>query len=93
MKKKIKEEDFNPYCSVCGTCGFIGCCGIRNFLLNHVVGKTNCDYEELVLSDLIITLNSHRPKDGQFEYLTKCPKCKSFKCSGWHPVKLKNKKK
>ena len=27
----LYEEDESPYCEVCGHCGEIGCCGIKNF--------------------------------------------------------------
>jgi hypothetical protein len=74
------------YCPICGTCGFIGCCGIRNFLLKHVVGKTNCSNERQILNDLIMELNMGRDENDQIDYLRKCPKCKTYKCSGWHEV-------
>ncbi len=38
-----KEE--SPYCEICGHCGEIGCCGIINFVENHIKGKINCKYE------------------------------------------------
>lgn len=49
----MSEEDYNPYCEVCGTCGYIGCCGIRNFINEHIEGKTNCKNEEVIISELI----------------------------------------
>lgn len=49
-----KEEiDESPYCEVCGTCGCIDCCGIRNFIAEHIEGKTNCKNESWVIQDLI----------------------------------------
>ena len=47
------EEYESPYCEVCGTCGYIGCCGIRNFIEEHIKGKTNCKNEDLIISELI----------------------------------------
>jgi len=49
---KLTEED-NPYCEVCGGCGYIGCCGIRGFLEKHVRGKTNCKNEDGFIQDII----------------------------------------
>ena len=48
-----KEIDESPYCEVCGTCGCIGCCGIRNFIAEHIEGKTNCKNEGWIIQDLI----------------------------------------
>lgn len=52
MKKNVEEYE-SPYCDVCGHCGYIGCCGIRNFIANHIEGKTNCKNESLIIDDLI----------------------------------------
>ncbi len=46
-------DEQSPYCEVCGHCGEIGCCGIRNFITNHIEGKTNCKNEKLIISELI----------------------------------------
>ena len=48
-----KEEYESPYCDVCGTCGYIGCCGIRNFISEHIQGKTNCKNEDLIINESI----------------------------------------
>lgn len=48
-----KEIDESPYCEICGTCGCIGCCGIRNFISEHIEGKTNCKNEGWIIQDLI----------------------------------------
>ena len=53
MNKDFEEEYESPYCEVCGTCGYIGCCGIRNFIEEHIKGKTNCKNEDLIISELI----------------------------------------
>ncbi len=47
------EDEQSPYCEICGHCGEIGCCGIRNFIEEHIKGKTNCKNEDCVISDLI----------------------------------------
>lgn len=47
------EDDYNPYCEVCGTCGYLGCCGIRNFIEEHIKGKTNCKNENIIINELI----------------------------------------
>lgn len=57
-KKEIEieiesETDFSPYCSECGGCGIVDCCGIKEFLKKHVVGKTNCLNEESFVSSII----------------------------------------
>lgn len=52
MKKNVEEYE-SPYCDVCGHCGYIGCCGIRNFIAEHIEGKTNCKNESLVIDELI----------------------------------------
>ena len=50
----MSEEEFeSPYCEVCGHCGEIGCCGIRNFISEHIEGKTNCKNEGLIINELI----------------------------------------
>lgn len=50
----MSEEDIeSPYCEVCGTCGYIGCCGIRNFIKEHIEGKTNCKNEDIIINELI----------------------------------------
>lgn len=50
----MSEEDLeSPYCEVCGTCGYIGCCGIRNFIEEHIEGKTNCKNENIIINELI----------------------------------------
>ena len=46
-------DEQSPYCEACGTCGYIGCCGIRNFIEEHIKGKTNCKNEDSIISDLI----------------------------------------
>ena len=43
----------SPYCEKCGGCGYIGCCGIVDFLIKHVTGKTNCLNEGSFLSDIL----------------------------------------
>lgn len=47
------KDEQSPYCEVCGHCGEIGCCGIRNFIEEHIKGKTNCKNEDFVICDLI----------------------------------------
>lgn len=50
----MSEEEYeSPYCEVCGHCGEIGCCGIRNFIEEHIEGKTNCKNEGLIINELI----------------------------------------
>lgn len=52
--KQIAEEEYeSPYCEVCGHCGEIGCCGIRNFIEEHIKGKTNCKNEDIIINELI----------------------------------------
>lgn len=46
------EDEQSPYCEVCGTCGYIECCGIDSFIENHIKGKTNCKNEEFIIEDL-----------------------------------------
>ena len=61
----MSEEEFeSPYCEVCGHCGEIGCCGIRNFIEEHIEGKTNCKNEAYIIQDLI---NLCDYKDEVFE--------------------------
>lgn len=49
----MSEDIESPYCEVCGTCGYIGCCGIRNFIEEHIEGKTNCKNEDIIINELI----------------------------------------
>jgi UDP-glucose 4-epimerase len=53
----MKKKEFNPYCKVCGGCGYIGCCGIKRFLEKHVKGKTNCKHEEMFIEEIIDYIN------------------------------------
>lgn len=58
MKKEITQEEVDMdaegfYCIKCGGCGFIGCCGIRNFLEKHVKGKTDCNQEGIFIQEII----------------------------------------
>lgn len=46
-------DEQSPYCEVCDHCGYLGCCGIRNFIDEHIEGKTNCKNEDLIISELI----------------------------------------
>lgn len=59
-----EEENESPYCEICGTCGCIDCCGIRNFIEYHIEGKTNCKNEGWIITDLI---NLCEYKDKVFE--------------------------
>lgn len=56
-QKKGEEEGF--YCPGCGGCGYIGCCGVREFLNNHVVGKTDCTVEQLFVNEIIEMYDQH----------------------------------
>lgn len=60
----MSEEFESPYCEVCGHCGEIGCCGIRNFISEHIEGKTNCKNEDIIINELI---NLCDYKDEVFE--------------------------
>lgn len=55
MNKEEIEE--SPYCEKCGHCGYIGCCGISNFIDKHIKGKTDCKNEEIVISEIIDICN------------------------------------
>jgi hypothetical protein len=50
---KHQEQEESPYCEVCGHCGYIGCCGIENFIDKHIKRKTNCKNEDFVIQELI----------------------------------------
>ena len=65
----MNKEDESPYCEVCGTCGYIGCCGIRNFIEEHIKGKTNCKNEDLIISELICLCEYEEEKDKKIERL------------------------
>lgn len=89
------EIDESPYCEICGTCGCIGCCGIRNFISEHIEGKTNCKNEGWIIQDLI---NLCDYKDEVFkqnekykEVLDKIKeKCLSIKGNPEHTIVSKN---
>ena len=53
INEYLKGEYYNPYCETCDTCGYIGCCGIRNFIDEHIKGKTNCKNEDIIINELI----------------------------------------
>jgi hypothetical protein len=48
-----KEKHQNFYCKKCGGCGYVGCCGIRNFIEHHIKGKTDCLNEASFISEII----------------------------------------
>ncbi len=51
-----KEIDEGPgYCKHCNGCGYTGCDGIKTFLEVHVKNKTNCEYEDMYLEDILQT--------------------------------------
>lgn len=52
----MSDDEQDSYCRVCGGCGVIGCCGIKDFLKKHVVGKTNCPNEAWFINDLLLML-------------------------------------
>ena len=60
-ERKVKKLGFDPYCNVCGGCGFIGCDGIELFLRKHVKGKTNCKVEEIFISEIINFFKDNSP--------------------------------
>lgn len=49
MNEELEES---PYCEVCGHCGYIDCCGIVNFLEEHVKDKTNCKNESGIIQEI-----------------------------------------
>ena len=68
----MSEEEYeSPYCEVCGTCGYLGCCGIRNFIEEHIKGKTNCKNEEIIINELIDLVEYEEDKDKEIERLNK----------------------
>ena len=54
MSKNIIPEEEDMYCPECGTCGFIGCCGVDGWLEKHVRGKTNCQEESNMIEEIKI---------------------------------------
>lgn len=63
MKKEITQEEIDKdaesfYCDKCGGCGYIGCCGIRDFLEKHVKGKTDCPVEASFIAEIISYIDS-----------------------------------
>lgn len=50
--EKIDETEESPYCDICGTCGYIDCCGIDSFIDEHIKGKTNCKNEATIICEL-----------------------------------------
>jgi hypothetical protein len=56
VPKDPKEYDDEIYCKVCGGCGYVDCCGVRDFLEKHVRGKTDCLNEGGFIEDIIMYL-------------------------------------
>lgn len=56
VKRKLKKskEENEMYCPTCGGCGYIGCCGIKDFLEKHVKGKTNCLNEKAFIQEILM---------------------------------------
>jgi Na+-translocating ferredoxin:NAD+ oxidoreductase RNF subunit RnfB len=65
MKKSTITVEQSEYCKVCGGCGYIGCCGIANFLKEHVVGKTNCVNEGMFVMEILECVNDSLLKEMQ----------------------------
>lgn len=53
MKHKKVVEVESMYCPKCGGCGYVGCCGIQQFLETHVRGKTDCTEEAGFIQEII----------------------------------------
>mgnify|MGYP001613220012 FL=1 len=51
--KFLDEDPAGIYCEKCNGCGEVGCDGIETFIDKHIRGKTNCQYEESYLTDII----------------------------------------
>ena len=49
-EESLRED--SPYCPKCGTCGYIDCCGVTNFIEKHIKGKTDCQEEEGIISQI-----------------------------------------
>lgn len=52
MSEEEEGEVAATYCPQCGTCGYIGCCGVANWLKSHVEGKTNCPSEDSMIEEI-----------------------------------------
>lgn len=52
-------------CPTCNSCGFIDCCGVKDFLDNHIKGKTNCLYEEDIMNDINEIVNNYLNKNNE----------------------------
>jgi len=63
-KKDVNYVTVHPYCTVCGTCGYVMCCGVDEFLDKHVKGKTDCQYEATVISEIKWFVNKARKDDN-----------------------------
>jgi hypothetical protein len=57
LENRTEEEEYNPYCEVCGGCGYYECDGIIAFLDKHIEGKTNCKYEASYLEDIALVFS------------------------------------
>jgi len=49
----VSIDEDSLYCPTCGGCGYIGCCGVRDFLEKHVKGKTDCPQEAIFIDEMI----------------------------------------
>ena len=63
---KTKQDEDSPYCKKCGGCGYIGCCGIRRFLKEHVENKTDCPNESSFIQEIIEFVEEHETFDINF---------------------------
>jgi hypothetical protein len=45
--ENIEEEDYNPYCKICGGCGEDGCCSALRCKF-----EDGCEYKQTYLNDL-----------------------------------------
>lgn len=52
LNKEDKQTEEEIYCDKCKGCGDIGCDGTFTFLAHHVIGKTDCLYEETYIEEL-----------------------------------------
>jgi hypothetical protein len=48
------ENNYNPYCSLCDSCGEDGCCSYLNCIFKAIESNEDCEYKETYKADMLL---------------------------------------
>lgn len=70
MSLEQKEEEYNPYCKGCNSCGHDGCCSWLN-CFKSAIKHENCEYGESYIQDAKLANEMANASSKIFEKLRK----------------------